>query len=100
MGGKDETAAVDRDYELMTIRTDYPHQGLTVYRAHSEVPAIRLWASYVPLDVEQRRNRSFGLLMIRRPKIPGLLTLAWPVIALLRSTVHPDGYSTPQRPDP
>ncbi len=87
MGGKDEAAAVERDYELMTIRTDYPHQGLTVYRAHSEIPAIRLWASYVPLDAEQRRNRSFGLLMIRRPKIPGLLTLAWPVIRYFAESV-------------
>ncbi|HZC46550.1 MAG TPA: aromatic ring-hydroxylating dioxygenase subunit alpha [Candidatus Acidoferrum sp.] len=87
MGGKDETAAVDRDYELMTIRTDYPHQGLTVYRANSEIPAIRLWASYVPLDAEQRRNRSFGLLMIRRPKIPGLLMLAWPVIRYFAESV-------------
>ena len=87
MGGKDEAAAVQRDYELMTIRTDYPHQGLTVYRANSEIPAIRLWASYVPLDAEQRRNRSFGLLMIRRPKIPGLLTLAWPVIRYFAESV-------------
>ncbi len=87
MGGKDDAAAVDRDYELMTIRTDYPHQGLTVYRAHSEIPAIRLWASYVPFDAEQRRNRSFGLLMIRRPRLPGLLTLAWPVIRYFAESV-------------
>ncbi|HEY6421139.1 MAG TPA: aromatic ring-hydroxylating dioxygenase subunit alpha [Candidatus Binataceae bacterium] len=87
MGGKDEGTAVDRDYELMTIRTDYPHQGLTVYRANSEIPAIRLFASYVPLDAEQRRNRSFGLLMIRRPGIPGLLTLAWPVIRYFAESV-------------
>jgi renierapurpurin 18,18'-hydroxylase len=87
MGGKDEASAVQRDYELMTIRTDYPHQNLTVYRAHSEIPAIRLWASYVPLDAEQRRNRSFGLLMVRRPKIPGLLALAWPVIRYFAESV-------------
>jgi phenylpropionate dioxygenase-like ring-hydroxylating dioxygenase large terminal subunit len=87
MGGKDDAAVVERDYELMTIRTDYPHQGLTVYRSHSEIPAIRLWASYVPLDAEQRRNRSFGLLMIRRPKIPGLLMLAWPVIRYFTESI-------------
>jgi len=87
MGGKDETTAVERDYELMTIRTDYPHQGLKVYRAHSEIPAIRLWASYVPIDAEQRRNRSFGLLMIRRPKIPGLLMLAWPIMRYFAESV-------------
>jgi phenylpropionate dioxygenase-like ring-hydroxylating dioxygenase large terminal subunit len=86
MGGK-KAAEVERDYELMTIRTDYPHQALTVYRSHSEIPAIRLWASYVPLDAEQRRNQSFGVLMIRRPKIPGLLTLAWPVIRYFAESV-------------
>ena len=87
MGGKDESTAVARNYELMTIRTDYPHQGLTVYRANSAIPAIRLWASYVPLDAEQRRNRSFGLLMVRRPRIPGLLMLAWPVIRYFAASV-------------
>jgi phenylpropionate dioxygenase-like ring-hydroxylating dioxygenase large terminal subunit len=86
MGGKDDSG-VERDHELMTIRTDYPHQNLTVYRAHSEIPAIRLWASYVPLDAEQRRNRSFGLLMVRRPKVPGLLGLAWPVIRYFAESV-------------
>jgi phenylpropionate dioxygenase-like ring-hydroxylating dioxygenase large terminal subunit len=87
MGGGDGTTQVDRDYELMTIRTDYPHQGLIVMRAHSEVVAIRLWSAYVPLDAEQRRNRSFGILMIRRPKIPGLLTLAWPVLRYFAESV-------------
>jgi renierapurpurin 18,18'-hydroxylase len=78
---------VNRDYELMTIRTDYPHQGLIVMRAHSEAVAIRLWAAYVPLDAEQRRNRSFGILMIRRPKIPGLLAVAWPLLRYFAESV-------------
>src|SRR5262249_19073386 len=56
------------------------YQGLVVLRAHSDVPAIRLWTSYVPLDAEQRRHRSFGLLMIRKPRIPGLIYLLWPLI--------------------
>jgi renierapurpurin 18,18'-hydroxylase len=86
MGGGGATH-VDRDYELMTIRTDYPHQGLTVMRGHSEATAIRLWSAYVPLDAEQRRNRSFGILMIRRPKIAGLLTIAWPVIRYFAESV-------------
>src|SRR5262249_57762795 len=33
MGGKSGESAVDRAYELMTIRTLYPHQELTVFRA-------------------------------------------------------------------
>src|SRR5262249_9913820 len=79
MGGKDG-AATHRDYELMTIRTEYPYQGLDVLGAPSDGPAIRLWTSYVPLDAEQRRHRSFGLLMIRKPRIPGLIYLLWPLI--------------------
>jgi renierapurpurin 18,18'-hydroxylase len=86
MGARDGDA-VDRDYELMTVRTNYPYQELTVLRAHCAVPAIRLWAAYVPIDAQQRRNRSFGLLMIRRPKIPGLLAMAWPVIRYFAESV-------------
>jgi phenylpropionate dioxygenase-like ring-hydroxylating dioxygenase large terminal subunit len=87
MGGKDASSAVDRDYELMTIRTNYPHQELTVLRAHSEIPTIRLWASYVPLDAEQRTNRSFGVLMVRRPRTPLILSLGWPVIRYFAESV-------------
>jgi len=87
MGGKSGESAVDRAYELMTIRTLYPHQELTVFRAHSEIPAIRLWAAYVPLDREQRTNRSFGLLMVRRPKTPLILSVVWPVIGYFARSV-------------
>ena len=87
MGGKNADSGVDRDYELMTIRTNYPHQELTVFRSHSEIPTIRLWASYVPLDAEQRTNRSFGVLMVRRPKTPLILSLAWPIIRYFAQSV-------------
>ena len=87
MGGKSEQSAVERDYELMIIRTNYPHQELTVYRAHSEIPAIRLWASYVPLDAEQRTNRSFGILNVRRPKTPLILSMAWPIVGYFARSV-------------
>lgn len=36
--------------------------------------------AYTPVDAEQKFNRTFGLLSVRRPKIPGLLTLAWPAL--------------------
>ena len=39
-----------------------------------------LWIAYVPLDAEQRTNRTFGLLSVRRPRIPGLIELAWPFL--------------------
>ncbi len=39
-----------------------------------------LWIAYVPVDAEQRVNRTFGLLSVRRPKIPGLLDIGWPLL--------------------
>jgi hypothetical protein len=39
-----------------------------------------LWISYVPQDAAQRTNRVFGLLSIRRPRVPGLLQAAWPLL--------------------
>jgi hypothetical protein len=63
----------------MTIATRYPYQTLTVRRAGSATALFDLWAAYIPLDQEQRVNRSFGLLMIRRPPL-GLVYPMWPVI--------------------
>lgn len=33
---------------------------------------------YVPVDRAQRTNQTFGLMMIRKPSIPGLIYLLWP----------------------
>ena len=63
----------------MTIRTEYPYQNLRIW-TDGELPVMDLWITYVPLDREQRSNRTFGLLSVRRPKIPGLLEAAWPVL--------------------
>ena len=42
---------------------------------------MNLWIVYVPLDREQRTNRTFGLLSIQRPeKLGFLLDAAWPVL--------------------
>ncbi|CAH2778737.1 MAG: Rieske (2Fe-2S) domain protein [uncultured Paraburkholderia sp.] len=50
-------------------------------RAHlSHLPAMQELVAYVPLDREQRTNRTFGLLSIRKPGIPGVLNLAWPLL--------------------
>ena len=70
-------APVHRD--LMTIRTEYPHQTLRIWTSGDE-PVMHLWIGYTPVDTEQRLNRTFGLLSVRRPKIPGLLDLAWPAL--------------------
>ncbi|MEU1101454.1 aromatic ring-hydroxylating dioxygenase subunit alpha [Streptomyces tibetensis] len=66
--------------DLMTIRTEYPYQTLDLVPENAERPAFRLWVAYVPEDAEQRRCHTFGLLMIGKPRIPGALRLAWPLI--------------------
>ena len=65
--------------DLMTIRTQYPYQTLRIWTTGEE-PVMSLWICYTPVDAEQRQNRTFGLLSVRRPKIPGLLDAAWPVL--------------------
>ncbi len=68
-------------YDIMTIRTHYPYQWLQVRRPNSDEPVMRLWAVYVPTDREQRRCRSYGLLMVRRPrKQAWILDVAAPVM--------------------
>jgi hypothetical protein len=64
----------------MTIRTEYPYQTLKFWTAGSEEPALDLWNIYVPIDKENRKNHTFGLMMIRRPKISLLLDVFWPFI--------------------
>jgi len=68
------------DKDLMTIRTDYPYQTLKFWTAGSTHPALDLWNVYIPLDDKQSTNRTFGLMMIRRPRIPGVIELFWPFI--------------------
>jgi phenylpropionate dioxygenase-like ring-hydroxylating dioxygenase large terminal subunit len=72
--------------DLMTIRTEYPYQTLRIATGE-EAPVMDLWISYVPVDAEQKRNRTFGLLSIKRPKIPGLLEAGWPVLILFTERI-------------
>ena len=65
--------------DVMTIRTAYPYQTLKIRTSDSTL-VMDLWIVYVPLDKEQRTNRTFGLLSIRKPKIAPLLDLAWPLL--------------------
>jgi len=78
IGKRPDAAPGERD--LMTVRTEYPYQTLRFWTAGSEHPAVDLWNVYVPLDKEQRSNRTYSLIMIRRPSIPGLINLLWPII--------------------
>jgi phenylpropionate dioxygenase-like ring-hydroxylating dioxygenase large terminal subunit len=66
--------------DVMTIRTEYPYQTLDLVPEGAERPAFRLWVAYVPEDAEQRTCHAYGLLMIEKPKVPGVLQLAWPLI--------------------
>lgn len=66
--------------DLMTIRTEYPYQTLRFWTAGSEKPALDLWNVYIPVDKDQRINRTFGMIMIQKPPIPGLIHLLWPFI--------------------
>lgn len=79
IGERVENAADDRD--TMTIRTDYPYQTLTFRRKGRRELSLDLWLAYVPVDREQKVNRTLGLMMIRRPGIPGAIHAAWPFIA-------------------
>ncbi|MGW6399413.1 Rieske 2Fe-2S domain-containing protein [Streptomyces sp. NPDC055134] len=64
----------------ITIRTQYPYQTLQAVPDGAELPSFSLWAAYVPEDAEQRVNHAYGLLMIAKPPVPGVLHLAWPLI--------------------
>jgi len=68
-------------HDLMTIRTEYPYQQLKVRVGESADPALDVWLCYTPLDRDQRRNRTFGFLSVKKARIPGLTALAWPFIA-------------------
>ncbi len=64
----------------MTVRTDYPYQTLRFWTSSGGEPALSVWLGYTPVDAEQKSNRTFIVLSVRRPKIPGLIELVWPVL--------------------
>jgi len=72
--------------DLMTIRTEYPYQHLRVWVGDGE-PALSVWLGYTPLDREQRTNRTFGYLSVKRPKIPGLIDAAWPFVTMFTEQI-------------
>ena len=76
--------AVQKD--LMTIRTEYPYQTLRI-RTGDEAPVMDLWICYTPLDAAQRRNRTFGLLSVKRPKLGWLLDAGWPALVVFTERI-------------
>jgi phenylpropionate dioxygenase-like ring-hydroxylating dioxygenase large terminal subunit len=73
--------------DLMTIRTQYPYQTLSIHRSGATDSAFDLWVVYVPVDREQRQHVSVGMLMIEKPPIPGLIHLLWPFIRRFTESV-------------
>ncbi|MFD5787283.1 Rieske 2Fe-2S domain-containing protein [Streptomyces sp. NPDC127037] len=66
--------------DVMTIRTDYPYQTLNLVPEGADQPVFSLWAVYVPVGTDQRTCHVYGLLMIKKPRVPGVLGLATPLI--------------------
>ena len=85
-GQRRAAGAATADRDVMTIRTEYPYQTLRIRTREAE-PVMDLWIVYVPLDREQRSNRTFGLLSVKKPKIPGLLDLAWPLLVMFTERI-------------
>ena len=73
--------------DVMTIRTQYPYQALRIETQGVEEPVMDLWIAYVPQDREEQTNRVFGLLSIRRLKVPFILDLAWPLLVAFTERV-------------
>jgi len=68
----------------MRIRTDYPSQSLKVWIGRdiqvTQDPVLDVWLCYTPLDAEQRSNRTYGYLSVKKPPIPGLIHAVWPFV--------------------
>ena len=68
----------------MRIRTDYPTQSLKVWIGRdikvTDDPVLDVWLNYTPLDGEQRTNRTYGYLSVKKPPIPGLIHAVWPAV--------------------
>ena len=86
MGRRRSTSEAPVHRDLMTIRTEYPHQTLRIWTGGAE-PVMHLWICYTPVDAAQRVNRTFGLLSVRRPKMGALLDLAWPALVWFTESI-------------
>jgi phenylpropionate dioxygenase-like ring-hydroxylating dioxygenase large terminal subunit len=87
MIGRRRAPTEGRERDIMTIRTEYPYQTLRFWRMGNEHPALDLWNVYVPVDREQRTNRTFGLMMLRKPSTPGLLQAIWPIFVWFTNSI-------------
>jgi phenylpropionate dioxygenase-like ring-hydroxylating dioxygenase large terminal subunit len=84
-GEQRESAGKRKSFtDHMRIRTDYPIQTLKVWVGRdiheSQDPVLDVWLAYTPLDAQQRTNRTFGYLSVKKPPIPGLIHMVWPFV--------------------
>ena len=84
--GSKRVGGWENNRDKMTIRTEYPYQTLRIWAGGDE-PIMSLWIVYVPQDEAQRTNRTFGLLSVRRPRIPGLVEAAWPFLVFFTERI-------------
>ena len=48
---------------------------------------LHVWLGYTPVDADQRKNRTFIVLSVRRPRLPGVLEVVWPFLAWFTNRV-------------
>jgi renierapurpurin 18,18'-hydroxylase len=72
--------------DLMTIRTEYPYQTLRLWTS-GELPVLHVWLGYTPVNASQHKNRTFIVLSVRRPRLPGVLEMLWPVLTWFTNRV-------------
>jgi len=77
-----DSAVTDR----MIIRTDYPYQNLKFW-VNGGDPVLDVWLGYTPMDGEQRTNRTFGYLSVKKPRVAAVLYLAWPFITWFTESI-------------
>jgi renierapurpurin 18,18'-hydroxylase len=75
-----------RPRDLMTIRTEYPHQSLRFWTS-GELPVLHVWLGYTPVGADQRKNRTFIVLSVRRPRCLGVLEVMWPFVSWFTNRV-------------
>jgi renierapurpurin 18,18'-hydroxylase len=68
----------------MRIRTDYPSQSLKVWVGRdikeTDDPVLDVWLGYTPLDAEQKTNRTYGYLSVKKPSVPVVIHAVWPFV--------------------
>jgi phenylpropionate dioxygenase-like ring-hydroxylating dioxygenase large terminal subunit len=68
----------------MRIRTDYPNQSLKVWVGRdikqTDDPVLDVWLGYTPLDAQQKTNRTYGYLSVKKPSLSGIIHAVWPFV--------------------